>query len=44
MLEKGGTLLLETRAETLLTNEQGEVIGVQAVNQAGETVTVKAKR
>lgn len=43
MLEKGGTLLLETRAETLLTNEQGEVIGVQAVNQAGETVTVKAK-
>ena len=43
MLEKGGMLLLETRAETLLTNEQGEVIGVQAVNQAGETVTVKAK-
>ena len=42
MLEKGGTLLLETRAEALLTDEQGQVIGVQAVNQSGETVTIHA--
>ncbi|MBM6999926.1 FAD-binding protein [bacterium] len=39
----GGTLLLETRAEELLTDEAGAVVGVKAKKQDGTQVTVRAK-
>ena len=39
----GADLRLETRAEKLLTDESGKVVGVEAVGPTGEKVTVHAK-
>ncbi len=40
--EKGGTLLLSTPAEKLITKD-GKVVGVIAKNKDGDTITVNAK-
>lgn len=39
---KGGQILLATKAETLLTDESGRVIGLQATGYNGETVKINA--
>lgn len=44
ILPLGGTLLLETRAEELLQDEAGAVVGVKATKQDGTQVTVHAKQ
>lgn len=44
ILPMGGTLLLETRAEELIQDESGAVIGVKATKQDGTSVTVNAKQ
>lgn len=43
ILPMGGTLLLETRAEELIQDESGAVIGVKATKQDGTSVTVNSK-
>ena len=42
IVEKGGTILLGTKAEALLTDESGRVIGVQAASHEGESVKINA--
>ena len=39
----GGQLMLEVRANQLLTDDNGNVIGVVGTDKAGDTVTVNAK-
>ncbi len=42
IVEKGGKILFATKAETLLTDESGRVIGVEAKGSNGETVKISA--
>ena len=42
VVAKGGQILFATKAEALLTDETGRVIGVQAANVYGETVRINA--
>ena len=42
IVEKGGTILFATKAETILTDKTGRVTGVEAVGSCGETVRVNA--
>lgn len=42
IVEKGGTILLAVKAESLLVDESGKVVGVQATNTAGQSITVHA--
>lgn len=44
ILPMGATLLLETRAEELIQNGDGAVVGVKATKQDGTAVTVNAKQ
>lgn len=39
----GGEVMLQTRAETLIQDDQGRVVGVKAKGPNGETVTLTAK-
>lgn len=42
IVEKGGKILFAVKAESLLCDESGKVVGVQATNFKGEKVTVNA--
>lgn len=42
VVEKGGSILFATKAETLLTDETGKVTGVEAVDSRGEAVRIHA--
>ncbi|NLJ58116.1 MAG: FAD-dependent oxidoreductase [Tissierellia bacterium] len=39
---KGGTIMLNTRAYKLITNEDNHVIGLQAMNKEGQLINIKA--
>ena len=43
IVEKGEKVLFETKAESLMTNDVGKVIGVKAINNLGEEVIINAK-